>query len=57
MAKLKYHKNKPYFSTLTCQFYPSHEAAFKDSLLNGGGAHNDFNLYHVQPDGTAEIVY
>lgn len=57
MAKLKYRKNKPYFSTLTRQCYPSYESAFKDSVRNGGGANNDFNLYLVHPDGTAEIVY
>ena len=57
MAKLEYHKDKPYFSTLTTRYYPTHGAAFQDSLRNGGGAYNDFNLYLVHEDGTAEIVY
>jgi hypothetical protein len=57
MTKLKYHKDKPYFSTLTCRYYPTYDAAFQDSLRNGGGAYTDFNLCLVHGDGTAEIVY
>jgi hypothetical protein len=57
MTKLKYDKNKPYFSTLTNRYYPSYDAAFHDSQRNGGGAYNDFNLYLVHANGTAEIVY
>lgn len=57
MTKLQYHESKPYFSTLTTRYYPSYEAAFQDSLCNGGGAYNDFNLYWIHADGTVEIVY
>jgi len=57
MATLTYHQTKPYFSTLTDHYYPSYETAFRDSLRDGGGAYNDFNLYLVHPDGTAELVY
>ena len=57
MAKLIYHASKPYFSTLTRRYYPSYDAAFQDSLRDGGGAYNDFNLYLVHPQGTAEIVF
>ncbi len=57
MAELRYHKNKPYFSTLTDCYYPTYDAAFHDSLRNGGGAYSDFNLYLVHEDGTAEMVY
>jgi hypothetical protein len=57
LAKLKYHKRKPYFSTLTKRYYSTYDAAFQESLHSGGGADIDFNLYLVHPDGTAEIVY
>lgn len=57
MATLSYHDATPYFSTLTDQYYPSYDAAFQDSLRNGGGAYNDFNLYLIHPGGTAEIVF
>jgi hypothetical protein len=57
MAELKYDKDKPYFSTLTSRYYPTYDAAFHDSLCNGGGAYSDFNLYLVHGDGTAEMVY
>jgi hypothetical protein len=49
--------NKPYFSTLTHQYYSDYDAAFQDSRQQGGGAYVDFNLYYVHPDGTAEIVF
>jgi len=42
---------------MTNRFYPSYDAAFQDSLRNGGGAYNDFNLYLVRSDGTTEIVF
>ena len=57
MAKLKYREDKPYFSTLTGRYYASYDAAFQDSLRNGGGADIDFNLYLVHGNGSAEIVY
>ena len=57
MAKLKFHASKPYFSTLTRQYYSEYDAAFHDSLGRGGGAELDFNIYYVHPDGTAEIVF
>ncbi|GEM_PF-5215876 len=57
MAKLKFHKNKPYFSTLTGLYYSDYDKAFQDSLRNGGGAHVDFNLYYVNADRTSEIVF
>ena len=57
MAKLQYHKDKPYFSTLTGRYYASYDAAFQESLRNGGGAYIDFNLYLVYGNGTAEIIY
>jgi hypothetical protein len=49
--------DKPYFSTLTRQYYTDYDAAFQDSRQWGGGAYVDFNLYYVHPDGTAEIVF
>jgi hypothetical protein len=57
VSALTYHKTKPYFSTLTTRYYPTYDAAFQDSLREGGGAQSDFNLYLVYPEGTAEIVY
>jgi hypothetical protein len=57
MAKLKYHKNKPYFSTLTKRYYPNYDDAFRGSLREGGGGYNDFNLYLVHANGTNEIVF
>ncbi len=57
MAKLKFHQNKPYFSTLTGRYYSDYDKAFQDSLRDGGGAHVDFNLYYVNPDRTSEIVF
>lgn len=57
MAKLTFHATKPYFSTLTKQYYPEYDAAFHDSLRNGGGAEVDFNICYVHRDGTAEIVF
>ena len=57
MSALTYHKTKPYFSTLTKRYYPTYDAAFQDSLREGGGAQTDFNLYLVHPEGTAEIVF
>lgn len=56
MPRISYHKAKPYFSTLTKRYYPTYDAAFEDSLRNGG-AEIDFNLYVVQPDNTIEIVF
>ena len=57
MRQITYHKGKPYFSTLTKRYYPTHEAAFQDSLRQGGEAETDFNLYFVHPDGRVEIVF
>jgi hypothetical protein len=57
MAKLTHHEKKPYFSTLTRRYYPSYGAAFWDSLREGGGAYNDFNLYLVHANGTSQIVF
>jgi hypothetical protein len=57
VSALIYHKTKPYFSTLTKRYYPTYDAAFQDSLREGGGAQIDFNLYLVHPEGTAEIVF
>lgn len=57
MSALTYHKAKPYFSTLTKRYYRTYDAAFQDSLMEGGGAQTDFNLYLVHPEGTAEIVF
>jgi hypothetical protein len=57
MAKLRFHKSKPYFSSLTRGYYPDYETAFQDSLRNGGGAETDFNLFYVHPDGSAEYVF
>jgi hypothetical protein len=57
VSALTYHKTKPYFSTLTKRYYPTYDAAFQDSLREGGGAQIDFNLYLVYPEGTAEIVF
>jgi hypothetical protein len=50
-------RGKPYFSTLTKRYYPTYDTAFKESLRDGGGAYNDFNLIFVQPDGKTEIVF
>ena len=57
MLQISYHKGKPYFSTLTKQYYPTYDGAFQDSLRNGGGAETDFNLYLVRADNTTEIVF
>jgi hypothetical protein len=57
MNQLTYHEGLPYFSTLTQRYYSSYDTAFQDSLRNGGGAYQDFNLYLVLKNGTAEIVY
>lgn len=57
MPQIVDHKGKPYFSTLTKRYYPTYDAAFENSLRNGGGADNDFNLYLVRPDNTIEIVF
>lgn len=57
MLQLSLRKNKPYFSTLTEQYYATYDAAFQDSLRNGGGAEIDFNLYLVHSDSTVEIVF
>jgi hypothetical protein len=57
MAKLKFHPTKPYFSTLTRQYYPEYDAAFHDSLREGGGAEVDFNIYYIHSDGTTETVF
>lgn len=57
MPQLSFRESKPYFSTLTEQYYPTYDAAFQDSLRNGGGAEIDFNLYLIHPDSTVEIVF
>ena len=57
MPRISYHKSKPYFSTLTERYYPTYDAAFQDSLRNGGGAEIDFNLYLVRTDNSIEIVF
>ena len=57
MLRISFRKSKPYFSTLTEKYYPPYDAAFQDSLRNGGGAEIDFNLYLVHPDATVEIVF
>jgi len=57
VSALTYHKAKPYFSTLTKRYYPTYDAAFQDSLREGGGAQIDFNLYLIHPEGTAELVF
>lgn len=55
--KLKYDKNKPYFSTLTGKYYPDYDGAFGESLRAGGGAAVDFNLYYIRSSGDFEIVF
>jgi hypothetical protein len=55
MTRLRYHKGKPYFSSLTNRYYPTYDQAFQDSLRAGGGAEIDFNLYLVHPDGQHRI--
>jgi hypothetical protein len=57
MSQITYHKGKPYFSTLTTRYYPTYEAAFQDSLREGGGAQIDFNVYLVHPEGSIEIAF
>ena len=57
MPQISYHKDKPYFSTLTKRYYPTYDAAFEDSLRNGGGADVDFNLYLIRADNSVEIVF
>jgi len=57
MAKLSYHKSKPYFSSLTKRYYSTYHVAFQESLRAGGGAEIDFNLYLVHPSGEVEIVF
>ena len=56
-TKLAYKEGRPYFSTLTGCYYRTYDAAFQDSLPEGGGADIDFNLYFVHPDATSEIVF
>ena len=56
-AKLKYHKRKPYFSTLTQRYYSTYDVAFRESMRAGGGAYIDFNLLLVHPDSTDETVF
>jgi hypothetical protein len=56
-TKLKYHKRKPYFSTLTNRYYSTYDVAFRESLRAGGGAYTDFNLYFVHADSNTEIVF
>lgn len=56
-SKLKYFKNKPYFSTLTGKYYPDYDGAFRESLRAGGGARVDFNLYYIHSTGSFEIVF
>ena len=57
MAKLKFIPGRQYFSTLTSRYYTDYESAFHDSLREGGGAYVDFNLYYVDSDDKAEIVF
>ena len=57
MGELRSRKDKPYFSTLTRRYYSDYDAAFQDSLREGGGASIDFNLYYVHSDGSAELVF
>lgn len=57
MAKLRYFRNKPHYSTLTKQYYASFDLAFQASLRDGGGAYNDFNIYLVKPDGSVEYEF
>jgi hypothetical protein len=57
MAQLRFKKGNPYYSTLTRRYYPSYDAAFQDSVREGGGAYVDFNLCYVHPDNTFEYVF
>ena len=57
MPQLSFRESKPYFSTLTEQYYPTYDAAFQDSLRNGGGAEIDFNLYLIHLGSKVEIVF
>jgi hypothetical protein len=57
MSQITSHKGKPCFSTLTRRYYPTYEAAFQNSLREGGGAQIDFNLYLVHPEGSVEIAF
>jgi hypothetical protein len=57
MAKLRYFRNKPYYSTLTRRYYPDYDTAFRESERAGGGASVDFNLYYFHSDGTFEYVF
>jgi hypothetical protein len=55
--KLRYCKSKPYYSTLTGQYYSDYDEAFRATRRAGGGAEVDFNLYYIHPNGSFEIVY
>jgi hypothetical protein len=57
MSTLTYIEGAPYYSSLTKQYYPTFDAAFLDSLREGGGSLCDFNLYFVHSNGDAEFVY
>jgi hypothetical protein len=57
MSTLTYIEGRPYYSSLTKRYYPTFDAAFLDSLREGGGSVCDFNLYFVHPNGDAEFVY
>jgi hypothetical protein len=54
---LTFHKNRPYFSTLTRRYYADYDAAFQDSLRMGGGAYVDFNLYYLHAPENVEMVF
>lgn len=56
MSTLTYIEDKPYYSSLTKRYYATFDAAFLDSLREGGGL-CDFNLYFVHPNGESEYVY
>lgn len=55
--KLKRYASKPYFSTLSGEYYPDYDAAFRESRRAGGGAYCDFNIWYINPDGTVETVF
>ena len=42
---------------LTKRYYSTYDVAFRESLRDGDGAYNDFNLFFVHPDGAVEYVY
>ena len=49
MSDIRYVEGKPFFSTLTRQYYPTYAEAAKAGLRSSS------RIFWVQPDGTADV--